>query len=47
MKTFLGFTTGFLMGIGVGAVGMATITLISPELREFVEKLSDDFTDTW
>ena len=43
MKTFLGFTTGVLVGAIVGWVGMAAVLLMSPELRDFTDELAEGF----
>lgn len=42
MKTFLGFTTGFMGGVFAGMVFMATMLVANKDLREFVNTVADD-----
>ena len=45
MKTFLGFTTGFMGGAFAGMVFMAVMLLESEGLREYVNGLADGTYD--
>lgn len=42
MKTFLGFTTGFMGGAFAGMVFMAVMFFTHEDFREFVNNLVDD-----
>lgn len=45
MKTFLGFTTGFMGGAFAGIVFMAVMLLESEGLRDYVNSLADGTYD--
>ena len=42
MKTFLGFTTGLLMGVLGGVFGMSLIVLTSDEVRTSMNSMAED-----
>lgn len=42
MKTFLGFTTGALLGIIGGSFGLILLILTNKDLREFIDEQSID-----
>ena len=46
MKTFLGFTTGFLSGAFAGMLFMSIMLAEHEELRDFVDTVANGIDDT-